>query len=375
MTSRPLSNAFSGVQRPTLFVDEQRARRNIARMAVRALAAEVVFRPHFKTHQSPQVAEWFRQAGVTAIAVSSLAMAEGFADHGWDDILIAFPVNLREADRIAGLAARVSLGVLLDSAKAADALSGAPGNSVKVWIEIDTGQGRTGLRWSRAEPVVSLAGRIISSRRLSLEGVLTHNGMTYAARNEQEILEAHRQSMERMLSVRDALSQNAGLPARVSIGDTPACSILESFPGADEIRPGNFVFYDLMQERMGSCAAEDIAVAVACPVVGIYPQRREIVICGGAVHLSKEPLRNGQGESVYGCLVDVDRHGLHRLRPECCVTALSQEHGTVRVPDPELYEIGDLVWVVPVHSCLTCDLHTGYRTFDGEPLEKVPRGF
>jgi len=32
----------------------------------------------------------------------------------------------------------------------------------------------------------------------------------------------------------------------------------------DEIRPGNFVFYDLMQYRIGSCSVGQIAVAMAC---------------------------------------------------------------------------------------------------------------
>lgn len=372
---RPLSDPFPGVQRPTVFVDEHRARRNISRMAFRALEAGVAFRPHFKTHQSPQVGEWFRDAGVSAISVSSVAMAEGFARHGWDDILIAFPVNVREADRIDTLASGISLSLLLDSVDAVDRLSPSLRHPVSVWIEIDTGHGRTGLRWSRTGPVLSLADRILSGGGMTLMGLLTHNGMTYAARNRQEILDEHRQSVTRLISVQEAVSAKTGLRMRLSIGDTPACSTLDAFPGIDEIRPGNFVFYDLMQERLGSCAGEEIAVAVACPVVGIYPRRGEIVIYGGAVHLSREALRNGPGESVYGCLADVDRRGLCGLVPECQVIALSQEHGTVKVPDPELFEIGDLVWVVPVHSCLTCDLHGSYRTFEGSLLERVDRGF
>jgi len=32
----------------------------------------------------------------------------------------------------------------------------------------------------------------------------------------------------------------------ISYGDTPSCSIAENFDEVDEIRPGNFVFYDVM---------------------------------------------------------------------------------------------------------------------------------
>ena len=84
------------LERPTLLVNPVIAQQNIAFMAEKARRQGIRFRPHFKTHQSAAVGEWFRQVGVTAITVSSVDMALYFADHGWDDITIAFPVNIRQ---------------------------------------------------------------------------------------------------------------------------------------------------------------------------------------------------------------------------------------------------------------------------------------
>ena len=78
----------------------------------------------------------------------------------------------------------------------------------------------------------------------------------------------------------------------ISMGDTPGCSVAEDFTGIDEIRPGNFVFYDLTQNRVGSNSIEQIAVAMACPVVAIHKDRREIIVYGGGVHFSKDRLEN-----------------------------------------------------------------------------------
>ena len=78
------------IVRPTLVVDENRVSENIDRMAQRARQAGVRFRPHFKTHQSREIGAMFRQAGVSQITVSSLAMAQFFADQGWQDITVAF---------------------------------------------------------------------------------------------------------------------------------------------------------------------------------------------------------------------------------------------------------------------------------------------
>ena len=59
----------------------------------------LVLRPHFKTHQSIEIGNWFKEKGVTSITVSSIKMAEFFSSE-WDDITIAFPLNILEIDKL-----------------------------------------------------------------------------------------------------------------------------------------------------------------------------------------------------------------------------------------------------------------------------------
>ncbi len=66
------NDLLSQITRPTLLLDETRCRRNIQRMADKARANHVRFRPHFKTHQSAQIGAWFREYGVEVITVSSV---------------------------------------------------------------------------------------------------------------------------------------------------------------------------------------------------------------------------------------------------------------------------------------------------------------
>ena len=75
-------------------------------MAYRVRQNQVRFRPHFKTHQSAAIGEWFRAEGVAAITTSSVEMATYFAEQGWNDITIAFPANVREIDQINRLPCR-----------------------------------------------------------------------------------------------------------------------------------------------------------------------------------------------------------------------------------------------------------------------------
>ena len=68
--------------RPTFVIDKEVCLQNIEKMAEKAKAHNLRFRPHFKTHQSAKIGEWFRLFGVDAITVSSVSMAEYFAMNG-----------------------------------------------------------------------------------------------------------------------------------------------------------------------------------------------------------------------------------------------------------------------------------------------------
>ncbi len=110
------------IHQPTLILNEERARRNIHGMAAKAAANQVRLRPHFKTHQSALIGEWFRDEGIDAITVSSLSMARYFAEHGWENITVAFPFNLREIEELWDLGERCHLELLVDSVESVDYL-------------------------------------------------------------------------------------------------------------------------------------------------------------------------------------------------------------------------------------------------------------
>lgn len=364
---RPHPDHLDWIERPTLLLDRARAEANIAHMAARAAQAGVQLRPHFKTHQSATVAEWFHAAGVTCATVSSLDMAAYFAVQGWHDLTVAFPCNPRQIGLINALAAQSDLGLLLDAPETLQFLQERLTRSVRVWIEIDAGYGRTGLPWHDADRLGRLAAGIAAGRQTRLAGLLTHAGHSYAARGPAEVAEISNTTIARMQAAQ-AHVVAAGLPAPpLSIGDTPGCSLNAAFPGIAEIRPGNFVFYDLTQLAIGSCTSEQIAVAVACPVVARYPERGVLVVHGGAVHFSKDRLTLPDGRVIYGQVARWDGQRWGALLPNAYMSGLSQEHGTVSAPAEliEATQIGDLLAIVPVHACLTAHAMGSYRLLDG----------
>lgn len=351
-------NYLAALKRPTLVINETICRRNIARMVDMAAGKDLLLRPHFKTHNSVVVGKWFRESGISAITVSSITMTTLFAEDDWNDITIAFPLNLRELEDINLLAERINLNLLIESETSINKLVEEMEFPVGFFIKVDTGYHRTGLAPDNYRLINSILKESEHNPLLSFKGFLTHAGHTYKARGKKEILEIHHRSIKIMEGLKLKYSENyPGLI--ISTGDTPSCSVADNFTGVDELRPGNFVYYDLMQERIGSCDYKDIGVAVACPVVAKHDDRQEIVIYGGTVHLSKEQLLDDEGKVIYGRIAEPADRGWTDPIDNVWVTALSQEHGIISSCNPEFFRrtnIGDILMILPVHSCLAANL-------------------
>lgn len=160
------------VTEPTMVLNEEVCKSNIARMAAKAKAANVVFRPHFKTHQSREIGEWFRASGVDKITVSSLNMAMKFAEWGWNDITVAFPVNCLEHEKINALAAKIRLNLLLVHSEGARQLSECLKYPVGVYLGVDTGYHRDGVdagNYEKIERIMNIvAPDVNTNSRVSL---------------------------------------------------------------------------------------------------------------------------------------------------------------------------------------------------------------
>lgn len=348
---------YDSIGTPTIVIDAARASANLRHVAAKATAAGAAFRPHFKTHQSLELGNQFRALGVDRITVSSVTMARHFASDGWNDITIAFPANVRELTAIDELAGRVRLGLLADHEDTVARLAAGLRHPVDLWIKIDLGTHRCGILPERRDVLLSILRAAAASPLLRPAGLLAHDDRTYQATGAAQVNELYREGRDQLLALRDWLATQ-GLPGlKISYGDTPTASLVDDFSGIDELRPGNFAYYDLQQYLVGSCAARDIAAAVACPVAGIYPDRGEIVIYGGAVHLSKQVQVLPDGRKSFGALFrapEADGGPWGGFIEGAWIRSLNQEHGVIVMPPAELAKmrIGDLAWVCPVHSCL-----------------------
>ena len=350
------------ITRPTLLLDVEKCKANIKRMVDKANDNELLLRPHFKTHQSAEIGQWIRDEGIDTCTVSSVKMAQYFAGHGWQDILIAFPANVLEADSINELGETVKLQLLVYSKEALKLLLEKVIAKVGIKIELDVGSNRSGLKTNQHEELDELLKSISDAPNFHFSGFYSHPGHTYTSKSAEEVCLKYDKVIEELEMLKASYGHTMGFS--ITMGDTPGCTLVEDFGPIEEISPGNFVFYDAMQVGIGTCTYDDVAVVMACPVVGKNEDRSELLIHGGAIHFSKEVIQDASGISQFGKLAIPTATGWEGQIDGCYLKSISQEHGLVHATNEILQatSIGDILYVYPAHSCLAADLMKSFLT-------------
>lgn len=348
---------------PSLVLDRGRLAANCERMKARCRSLGVGLRPHMKTLKSIDAARMAIDPGHGGIAVSTLKEAEYFAGHGIGDIQLAVCITPDKLARAAAVARSIPrFGVFLDSVETAAAVAAfdAP---LGAWIEIDSGEHRTGVP-PEDERLLAIA-RLLGPK---LAGVATHGGHSYRARTAEAIAVVAEEERRAVVRAAERL-RGAGFDVPgVSAGSTPTATHARSGEGLTELRPGVYMAGDLFQAAIGSHGRSDIAVTVLASVISHDRAHGRIMLDAGGLALSKDRSTAAleDGDMGYGLVADIDGRA---ALGELAVVDVHQEHGAVAVPDPALFErlpIGAKVRVMPNHVCMTAAMYERYAVVEGD---------
>ncbi len=345
---------------PCLVLDRTILERNIETMGDALARHDVMLRPHMKTAKSIEVARLALAGRTTGITVSTLAEAEYFAAHDLTDILYAVGITPHKLGQVAKLnAAGAGVIVITDDPEAASAIAAHP-IPARALIEVDTGEGRGGVRPDDAA-LPAIAERLGPC----LAGVMTHAGHSYAGRSPGEmttIAEAERAGIVRAAE----RLRGAGYAAPVvSMGSSPTARHAASLRGVTEVRAGVYMFGDLFQSEIGTHGPDDIALTVLAGVIGRRPGEGRLLIDAGGLALSKDRSTEAAPRD-YGFGLVLDAAG-RRSFGDAVVQRAYQEHGVVALDPaaPVDLPVGALVRVAPNHACMTAAAHDRYHVVDG----------
>lgn len=357
--------SLSDLSTPALVLDRRRLAANCARMKARLGALGARLRPHMKTLKSVEAARLAVDPGHGGVAAATLTEVESLS-HAFDDIQYAVCISPGKLERAVALARRVPrLSLFVDSLEAARAarLAGAQaGLDLNLWIEIDSGEGRTGIAPHDAT-LIALAAEITAGPGSRLAGVATHAGQAYGAADAAAIVRIAEDERRAAVAAADRLRRAGYVVEGVSVGSSPTAAHMVDTQGLTEIRAGVYMAGDATQVGLGVLGPDDVAVTVLASVISRDRSRLRIVVDAGGLALSKD---TGDGRSGYGWVCDLRGR---RLDGPVLVSGLHQEHGEIGGLTQAQFDalpIGARLRILPNHVCMTAAMYDRYAVVEDD---------
>ena len=357
---------------PGLVLDIAKVKRNAERMSRRIKQFGADLRPHIKTHKCIEVARIQTAGHSGAVTVSTLAEARSFAANGFTKITYAVPIESGKFNEAIEISRDCELSLITDDSDVPDQLNDAAKQAnvqLNVFLKVDCGYHRCGVEPTTQE-ATEIPRRISNASNLRFAGILTHAGHSYNCQTKPELLALAKHERDVMTDFGEALRKEIGQVPIVSIGSTPTITSVDHLDGIDEVRPGNYIFFDAFQATLGSCSFDDCALTVLAAVVHRASgegDRRKVIIDAGAIALSKDRGPVGLNPDCgYGKVLDLSGKDLNLT-----VSEMSQEHGIIIAKDENIFDrlrVGSRVRVLANHSCLTAAQHSHYNVLQGENI-------
>jgi D-serine deaminase-like pyridoxal phosphate-dependent protein len=360
---------LEALKTPNLVLDIAKVKRNAERMSRRVKQLGADLRPHIKTHKCIEVARIQTAGHSGAVTVSTLAEARAFAANRFTKITYAIPIEPGKFDEAIEISRDCELSLITDDVDVPGELNDAARRAnvhLNVFLKVDCGYHRCGVEPTNPA-AIEIPRRISNASNLRFAGILTHAGHSYNCQTQPEVLALAKHERDLMAEFGDALRKEVGEVPIVSIGSTPTITSVDHLDGIDEVRPGNYIFFDAFQATLGSCSFDDCALTVLASVVHRDRDRRKVIIDAGAIALSKDRGPVGiNPDCGYGKVLDLTGNDLNLT-----VSEMSQEHGVMMAKDENLFDrlrVGSRVRVLANHSCLTAAQHAHYNVLEDEHI-------
>ena len=332
------------LETPSVLIDLDRMEANIAAMQARCDELGISFRPHIKTHKIPDIARRQLDAGAVGIACQKVSEAEVFAAAGITDIQIPYNiVGKRKTRRLAALAAAANVTVTVDSEAVIEGIAEAAqeaGVTINMLIELVSLGERTG---TTPQDALRLAKLIEATAGLRFAGLMIYPSVA-----------AIRPRLQATLS----LLEQAGIAVEtVSGGGSGAAREMQLLPELTEIRVGTYVFWDWNSVSADYVGFDQCAMRVRATVVSANEPSR-VILDSGSKAIQSETI-DGQ----YGHILEY---------PAARLWQVNEEHGYVDCSACERAPVvGEIVHIIPVHTCVVTNLHNQLYGLRGDAIEVV----
>ena len=354
-----IGQGVEAIDTPALVVDLDAMKRNLARMAEFARKHEIRWRPHAKMHKSSALAKLQMQAGAVGVCVQKTAEAEAMVAGGVNNVYISNEViSPHKLARVAALSHLLAgehgqLAIAVDSAEGVARLAQAMNERragtaipavIDVFVEIDVGQGRCGVR--PGTQAVALVHEIRKHPALRFAGLQAYHGKAQHLRSPQERRDAVAAVVRDVESTRK-LIETEGISVDLVTGAGTGSFVLEAASGVfGELQAGSFLFMDsdyAKNERDPAQPQFEHALFVKTQVISADSEH---AVCDAghkshALDSGMPGVQSLSGEVELEYFNGGDEHGILRTSP----------------PGGRLPALGQALWLIPGHCDPTVNLH------------------
>lgn len=313
---------------------------NIKKMVNGLQAQEIAHRPHIKVHKSTMLAKLQIELGAKGITCAKISEAEIMVDAGIQDILIANEIIGKiKLDKLMVLSKRANIITCVDSIDGATALSEAAlavGLKAKVYIEINIGADRCGVK---PENAISFVKEVAVLNGIEIIGLMTYSGKIYGKKIGDEMRSESAREPRILYAIQNELDENGIHLSVLSAGSSLSSRYPEELKGITESRAGNYIYNDCTGLYSGLCTVDECALRVISTITSI-PEKGRFIIDAGSKALTSDACAYGNG---FGYVVEY---------PEMEIYALNEEHGYIRYANTDVLKIGQQISIIPNHTCV-----------------------
>jgi 3-hydroxy-D-aspartate aldolase len=276
-----------GLSTPCLLLDIERFEANLDKMSRFTKSHGVALRPHAKTHKCVNIARRQIEKGAIGISVATVAEAEVMSRAGIRGLLLtAEMVGEPKISRLIRLVVEAPDTMVVvdhvDNVRDLEQAAAAAGLHLRVLIDLDIGQNRTGVE--PGQPALQLADAITHSRNLELKGLCAYAGHVAHVVGFDERRSGSRRAMERAIATRDLLEKNGHKIEIVTGASTGTYNIDADIEGFTELQSGSYVFMDVEYRRIGGQSGpvyDDFAPALNVLATVIHRSGNKAIVDAG----------------------------------------------------------------------------------------------
>lgn len=328
------------IDSPALLLYKERVQQNINR-AVEMIKDVNLLRPHVKTNKTSEVCAMMMDAGITKFKCATIAEAEMLAMLKAKDVLLAYQPVGPKAKRLLALVQQypqTTFGCVTDNIATAKALAdlfSAAKETINVFIDLNTGMNRSGIKTTDA---FALAEQLISLPGIQFKGLHAYDGHLRDTDLHQRQQKSNA-AFDEVLALATQIEKLTNKPITIIAGGSP------TFPTHlkrnIECSPGTFVFWDWGYKHQVPDEPFDYAALVLTRVISIVDEQTITTDLGHKSVAAENPFPR-----------------VHFLNaPDATPFSQSEEHLVLKVADSSAFKVGDVLYGVPVHICPTVALY------------------